>query len=344
MRTDPLGIQPAFVSGERSPTLDTLARSGEIGDVRQVLKTIWVDHPPQMVNIHRLMSYRSETLGQLGRPIDGRRLCQESQAGKSAIAWRLKAILQAERVASGLEPNPHQVVIVTIQRGMTIKNFLLAVLNKLADEFADTGADARGGGARGFSARDSIEVLEQRIAEWVPKLGVELMFVEEVQRLVGDRQDARRVTEQFQTMLDNGVAPIVLMGTEAAEPLFTSNKELRPRLGTPLELQPVPGLEDWDAEMLQNFCAGYDRQLVEKGVFDVCGDLDEPEIVQPVSEVTGGHIGRVARLFREAAIGAVERGAHCIEPFDLSNATRRFAIGNGWIDTDPFSQDAPCPK
>ena len=53
---------------------------------------------------------------------------------------------------------------------------------------------------------------------------------------------------------------------------------------------------------------------------------------------TGGHVGRVARLFKEATVGAVERGAEFLEPFDLSNATRNYAIANGWIDRDPFSK------
>lgn len=186
----------------------------------------------------------------------------------------------------------------------------------------------------------SIQLLEQRIAEWVSKLGVELLFVEEVQRLVGGRKDAAQVTNQFQTMLDRGVVPLVLMGTEEADELFAANKELRPRLGTPLQLLPVPGRDDEEAEMLQDFCEGFDRQLQEKGIFSLQSNLDQPEIVQPVSEITGGHVGRVARLFKEATVGAVERGAEFLEPFDLSNATRHYAIANGWIDRDPFSN--PC--
>lgn len=333
MKGDPLGVQPTFVSGQRAPTLETLAKSETLGDLRKVLRTIWVEHPPQLVNIHRLKTYRKETLGQLGKPIDGRRLCQESQAGKSAIAWRLKALLEEERVSKGLEPNPYQVLIITIQRGMTIKGFLLAMLNKMSDGFLK---DERG--STRVSSQDSIEVLEERIGEWVPKLGVELAFVEEVQRLVGDRKDAKRVTEQFQTMLDNGAVALVLLGTEAAEPLFKANKELRPRLGTPLQLLPVPGTDDDEAEMLQNFCEGFDLQLIEKGIFKLRSNLDQPDIVEPISRISGGHIGRVARLFKEAAIAAVERGAEFIEPYDLSNATRGYAMENEWIDEDPFSK------
>lgn len=336
MRIDQLGKQPAIVSGKRAPTLEMLGRSDELGELRKTLRTIWVNHPPQMSNIHRLKAYRDETRSQLGRPIDGRRLCQESQAGKSAIAWRMKAVLEEQAIREGRDSNPYQVLIVTVVKGMTIKGFLQAVLRQMGDDFLDE-RQARN---RSSDPR-SVQLLEQRIAEWVPKLGVELLFVEEVQRLVGGRQDAKQVTDQFQTMLDRGVVPLVLMGTEAADELFEANRELRPRLGTPLQLLPVPGRDDEEAEMLQDFCEGFDLQLQQKGIFSLRSNLDQPEIVQPVSEITGGHVGRVARLFKEATVGAVERGAQFLEPFDLSNATRQYAIANGWIDRDPFSR--PCP-
>lgn len=335
MKNDLLGIQPSFLSGNREPNLASLANVGMLGDLRKRLRAIWIDHPPQLVNIQRILAYRQETLGQFGKPFDGRSLCQLTQAGKSAIAWRIKAFLAEQRALEGLEANEFQVIIVTVKKGMTIKGFLQAVLHKLGDEFLDE----REGRSRSTDRR-SIQLLEQRIAEWVPKLGVELLFVEEVQRLVGARIDAKQVTEQFQTMLDGGVVPLVLTGTEEAADLFASNKELRARLGTPLELLPVPGTDDATAEMLQNFCEEFDRELTETGIFQVRSGLDEPEIVLPISKVTGGHIGRVSRLLKEATMSAVERGATFLEPFDLSNATRRYAIPNDWVDEDPFSRKA----
>lgn len=342
MAKNPLGLQPAFVSGRRAPSLADLSQVGRISNTKKLLRSIWVDHPPQLAIIYRLMEYRLETLGALGTPIDGRGLSQKSQAGKSAIAWRLKAILEEQRVAAGLKPNPYQVLIVTMKQGMTIKDFLKAVLIQMKDEFIEEREDQRRpkdstSRRLGKNDRRTLEDLETAIAEWVPKLGVELLIVEEVQRLVGGRQDAKRVIEQFQTMLDRGVVPLVMMGTEDAEELFKSNKDLRPRLGTLLQLLPVTGTDDESAELLQDFCRGFDDQMIAKGIFKLSSHLDDPETAEKLSKVTGGHIGRVARLFKEAAVGAVERGAEFIESFDLSNATRNYAIANDWTDEDPFS-------
>lgn len=64
--------------------------------------------------------------------------------------------------------------------------------------------------------------------------------------------------------------------------------------------------------------------------------LAEDDVLEALIDVSGGHVGRVARLIQVALPAALERGAVTIERYDLSNAIRDFAIGLGWIDHDPF--------
>lgn len=329
MTRDPLGIQPAPISGARVPMVgspDAVRRNGETNNR---LKSIWVDHPTQLANMQHLEEYRIETLGQWGKPLDGRWIRELTQAGKSAMAWRLKWKLLEEARARGDALNDHQVLIVTIKKGMTIKGFLQAVLHQMGDDFLDEskGADRR-----------TLEVLEARVAQWAARLRVELLIVEEVQRLESGRVDAKQITEQFQTMLDRGVAPLVLVGTRKSIAMMETNIELCARLSTPLDLLPMSSSDDASVEAYQNFCEGFDMQLVASGIFKIQSKLDEPEIAEPLSIVSGGYIGRTARMIHQAAMNAVRRGATCIEPFDLSVATRAYAISNQWIDWDPFSR------
>ncbi|GAA3262555.1 hypothetical protein [Sphingomonas yabuuchiae] len=51
-------------------------------------------------------------------------------------------------------------------------------------------------------------------------------------------------------------------------------------------------------------------------------------------------MGRVARLIGIAASDAALRGADKVEAYDLSRATREFAIGAKWLTDDPFSRKA----
>jgi hypothetical protein len=275
------------------------------------------------------MAYRISTLGSWGESFDGAWLREHSQAGKSALGWRLKALLIEEAIAKGEQPNEHQVLIVTIKKGMTIKGFLQAVLRQMGDEFC---VSHRG------NDRRSLEELETRVARWAEQLKVELLIVEEVQRLETNRLDAKQITEQFQTMLDRGVVPLVLVGTRESEAMMRQNPELCARLGTPLDLLPISPDNEASAAMFQDFCEGFDKELVRLGIFKVRSDLDEPEICDPLALVCGGFNGRAARIIKQATLSAVRRGADCVEAFDLSNATRQYAISNQWISWDPFSR------
>lgn len=338
MPNDPLGTQPRPLTGTRIPTDFSPEAAARSGEVIKTLRGVWIDHPPQLANISQLMQYRIATLNSYGTPIDGRWLREETQAGKSALAWRLKYLLERQSLAAGHTPNPYQVLIVTIKKGMTIKGFLQAVLQQMGDDYLDVEAP-RGGQKAGKNRDDrSIEMLEIRVARWAKELKVELLVVEEVQRLATNRADARQITEQFQTMLDRGVVPLVLMGTRDSAVLFEQNNELCARLGTPLDLQPVSGADESSASMFQDFCEGFDEAMVETGIFNIRSNLDEPYIAEPLARVSGGHVGRAARIIKEAAAAAVARNAEYVEPFDLSNATRRYAMPNRWIDEDPFSR------
>ena len=329
MAKDPLGVQPRPITGQRKPLVAGPDQAQRLGEIKNLLQTIWVDYPPQLSNIYHLMSYRVSTLGMWGAPFDGAWLREKTQAGKSALGWRLKHLLRVQAAAEGLQPNDYQVLIVTIKKGMTIKGFLQAVLQQMGDEFS---LNNKGGDRR------TIEELEMRVAEWAKKLNVELLIVEEVQRLSANRSDAKQITEQFQTMLDRGVVPLVLVGTEESEAMMRQNRELCARLGTPLDLLPISHDDDDSVAMFQDFCEGFEKALVDLGIFKSLSNLDEPEASEPLSLVAGGYVGRTARIIKEATIGAARRGADWIEPFDLSNATRNYAIPNGWIDYDPFSK------
>ena len=333
MTKDPFGVQPRPRTGQRLPVTGDPSIAEHVSNCKKLAQSIWVDHPPQVANIDFLREYRYETLGRYGEAIDGRCLFQETQSGKNATAKRLKAVLAQEAQAQGHTPNPFQVLIVTIKKRMSIRGFLRSVLVQMEDDFTK-----KADGTRKSRDDRDIETLEERIAEWAVKLGVELLIIDEVQRLKAHLSDAQDVTEQFQTMLDRGVVPLVLLGTEEAKERFEPNEELSARLGTPLELPPMSCEDEDSAEMFQDFLKGFDQELKKERVFSNLSKLDQEAIAIPLREISGGHVGRVARMIHEATAIAVRRGAKFIEPYDLSIATRTYAVRNKWIAYDPFSK------
>lgn len=336
--SDLFGKQPRHKTGTAFPDFSDPSLEDRVTAANLAFRTIWVPHAPQMAVMSGLRQYRLQTLGRRGVPLPGRRLSQETQAGKSALVWRLKEELEAERIASGLGPNPYQVVIITIDRKLTLKGFYQEILKYLGDEFYAP-ATERDEGPQRYEDRRSYKVLERRIAEWVNKLGVELLVADEAQRLDRNSDDASDVTERIQTFLDRGVVPLLLVGNGKSPAFFEKNPDLSARLGTPLQLKRLqPSAENRDdAKLFKSFCRTFDEMLVATCATTIASGLHQPEILNGLLAVSGGHVGRVARLLEEALPMAVSRGAVAIEAYDLSNATRQYAIGNGWIDHDPFS-------
>lgn len=323
-RKDPFGVQPKPVTGSRQPVPGNAEVRRRSSLATRLLEDEWIEHAPQRAIIDELLRYRDDTKDRLGRPLSGRRLSQFSQAGKSRTMEQLKRELAAEREAAGLPPNPYQVVIVELDRRMTLKGFYQEVLKQLDDEF--------------WNEKVSAKVLENRIADFVRRLGVELLIADEVQHLRSKAKEAGEVTDRLKVFLDRGVVPLVLVGDEDAIEFFRQNGKLAARLGRPLELTPLdPQRTKGDARLFKLFCGAVDDLLVTSGVFGMRSGLTDHAMLDSLLKVSSGHIGRVARLVGIAAPDAVWRGADRIEPYDLSRATREFAIGAGWLTDDPFS-------
>lgn len=337
-----MGKQPRPVTGRRHPRLDDDDASQRADAAAIRFKSIWVDFPPQRRVNRQIRRYLVSEAGRRGRPITGRRLSQFSQAGKSATVERLVKELMDEEIAAGREPNPYRVIHVTIAKRETVKQLYQKILRKLGDELVEfpTPAQLRLSDAdrRKLSTidRDSVTTLEQRIAEWVVKLGVELIVVDEVQRLRRAADDASEVTQRLQDFLDRGIVGLVLVGDETSRQFFESNAHFAARLLKPLQLRPLRSGAAADRRLFMEFCKEFDRQLVASLATPVSSGLTDPAVLEALLAVSSGHVGRVARLLEVALPAAIERGAACIEPYDLSNAVREFAIPTGWIGHDPF--------
>lgn len=254
--------RPKPITGRARPDPSDLSAQGRAYRAQEVVDTMWIDTKRQRAILNEVRRYMRVCKGRKkGTSINGRRLSQFSQAGKSAIAERLIDELRQEAVAEGLEPNPFRVIHITIDPRMTLKMLYQEILNCLADDFgqvpslsaAARSATKYASDIRGVTSKN-IKILEQRVEEWVRKLGVELIIVDEVQRLVTkgkngviDRDDiegtltadAMSVTLKLQAFLDRGVVPMVFLGDETSDVFFNLNNQFAARLLMPLELPPL---------------------------------------------------------------------------------------------------------
>lgn len=330
---DPLGERPKPITGLSEPNYLNDELRTKSSTALTACEEVWVPHSEQDIVIAKIRAYidgwaRAADKSNAG----GRRLSQYSQAGKSATMKRLKLVLAEASARAGLQPNKHQVVIVTLKKRMTLKSLYREILRKLGDPHHD-------------QERVETDTLLQRIRELSQEVGLELLVIDEVQHLDNKSKDATAILDQLKTFVDEGLFPTVFVGDEESIDFFERNAKLAARLGEPLELRPMEPLNDdelgaRDAIAFRRFCDRFDDALKKSGAIGRLAGLKEKSLLDGLILASGGHVGRVARILQVAVAFAAWRDAETVEAFDLSHAVRSFAMKNQWIDHDPYSARA----
>ncbi len=197
-------------------------------------------------------------------------------------------------------------------------------MQALGDEFATSGGE---------------EVLKGRARAFLERGNVELIVLDEVQQLVRSKRTASawNASEALKRVLDDGFAPLVLMGTEEALPLFKANKQLNGRLLAPFDLDPLDAAVKADSDLFKGYCGRLDEQLVLKECLSSKIGMMEPTIVIALFEVSKGVVGVVSRLVAEAMQIAWRRNRTEVTVDDLSLAVDRWAIPGEFCRTNPFA-------
>lgn len=321
MSRDPLGPLPAPRSGRRSIDYADEAAQKRALRAESALDSVWVDHPPQTAIIARILNLLDSTCGIRGRPLPGLRLSEDNQAGKSGTLTRCQKLLAERRAARGLPPNPYELLVVGLDKKISLKGVYQDILIQMHDDNWEEGIE---------------KVLRQRVRDFCQKLDVRAIAIDEVQHLKRDANEVTDVTDAIKRLLDLGIVPLVLVGDLDSVPFFKRNRALAARLGIPLELTPLDYRQSREAVYFKAFCQKYDEALVESGATRVAAGLGEPAMLQGLHAASGGHVGRVARILQEAVKHAAWRDAVTVDALDLSHVTRTFAMPE-WIDHDPFT-------
>lgn len=316
--------KPLPVTGRASPRYDeeAIARTAE---ALEAFSGIYLLHEPQQAILARVEQLRRRTLGKRGVPLPGLRLSQQSQAGKSRMFEAYKEELAATRRRRGLPLKPHQVLIIGLEKSSTLKGVFQSILIQLDDPHWHHGTEM---------------LLKQRLREFMVKLEVELLVIDEVQHLRQGGGKVVDVTDAIKRFLDDGIVPCVLVGNEDSKPFFERNKQLASRLGVPLDLSPLDPRVSRQATLFKSFCSRLDRSMADRGITRAPSGLGEPVALKALFAASGGHIGRVVRVVEAALEHATQREAERIELYDLWFAIDTFAIPQAYLSHNPLDEMA----
>lgn len=311
-------------TGRALPQFD---RDGTLRETaaKEAMRCILIQYPKQTAIIERIEALRLSTRGVRGVPLPGLRLSQVSQAGKTKTLRHYIADLKARTQIAGDPINPHQVIYIGLKRRVTVKMLYQRLLSELGDPHPDKG---------------NLETLVQRAEEFLLRLQVDLLIVDEVQHLANGRTDSSEVTDELKSFLDMGLVPVVFAGNEDSKAFFEDNSQLSARLGAPLELTPTDLSTAAEAEMFKKFCIDLDEAIAATGVVRQLSNFGAKEVLQGLLAASSGHVGRVCRLVGAALEHAARRDADYIEVYDLSHAVENLAIPSRWTARNQFQAKA----
>jgi acylphosphatase len=284
-------------------------------------QSIYIPYPPQLA-FHERCAFLVE-LGRAtrGRPQKGMRVLAPSGSGKTAAA---EAFIRQFEAAYPPTERFVPIIHVPLDRATTTKKLMMSILDAFGDSYSSHGNE---------------KVLKARVKLCFERFGTLLMIIDEVQHLNFHTSATNDATDTLKRLLDDGVVPIIFMGTEDALDMFTRNIQLSSRLIEACDLSPLDWTLSDNRQLLVNYVAALDAAMVRQKIIAEHTKVIEPWAVGCLHTVTGGVIGRVSRLFGIALDIALRRDATRIEIYDLSLAVDRWAVPNGIIAHNPFLKE-----
>lgn len=288
--------------------------SGKIAN----FKTIFLPFPR-----HTLLHSRCDYLQKLGvanrgKPQMGLRVLGPSGSGKSTAAQEYKLLVERRTPPTDTFV---PIVYIPLEGASTSKRLMVQILHKLGDPLADRGTE---------------QALRRRVIEYLRRLGVQLLMIDEVNHLSFRSNATADITDALKSFLDAGVTPIVFLGTDAARPMFASNLQLNGRLLAPLDMPKLEPSKSEDRDLFASYVWGLCEGVAEHRILRRNPALIEEATLGALMEVSDGIVGRVSRLFEVAIEIALRRGSETLEIVDLSLAVDRWALDQNFADRNPF--------
>ena len=238
---------------------------------------------------------------------------ERTGCGKSTLAQQYRLMCNMEK--------PNSVLHARMGTSGTARDLWVSVMAELGDGFATAGNE---------------HSLRRRAMKAMEDAGVELLILDETQHSGMKTGFSREVTAEIKIMLDTGLVPIVLMGTEKAVPLIAKDRELAGRMFAPCRLGPLEMTDDEDFELWCDLLQALDARMVSDRILDEPFGLDREEVAEALGEICEGIIGQLMRVMLMAVRNVARDGRTLMDMEDLALAVDEWSNELGFASTNPL--------
>jgi hypothetical protein len=291
-------------------------RSARVGFAVAGVRRLRVPEPRQLGIHAEFDEIRLTGLEMKGMPMLGMTLFEVTGAGKTTTAEEY-----AKRINADDEDGQVSVLHIRLDNSGTARSLYVEMLAGLGDGFALNGTE---------------HSLRRRTLEALEEAETELVIIDESHH--GGRRSGfgGEVTSSVKLLLDGGVVPVALLGTEAAVPIFGKDLELSGRLTAPCSLNGLRWHDEYEREIWQGLLATLDTRLVADGILAKKIGLNDPDFERPLIDATNGVIGQLMGTVRTAVRHAVREGRDHVTHDDLKLAVDMWNVGHRFISHNPL--------
>ena len=235
---------------------------------------------------------------------DGMCVCLPSGVGKSTAAKMLQASVAAR---AGVPASESSVLLVELDVEETLSVWS-CILEPLGDPYYNVGYPRN---------------LKSRALKLLRKRGIDLIIIDEFNHAV-DRGQAREIMNTIKQILNAGIAPVVVMGTDEEVEKLPGNKAFERRMVDHSAFGPL----DWTANQKdwQGFLIGLDRAIVQANILPSRSNIGSMEMAEAMCEACAGVIGYAHWVVQDALTTVLKRGGSSIERLDLAVSVNRLFV------------------
>lgn len=304
------------VSGAVQRPVKLSERSARVAKKVAAVRRIRLPYPRQLAVMAELEEIRMTGLEMQGMPMLGMTLFEVTGAGKTTAAEAY-----VERQKASAAPDQIPVLYVRLDNSGTARSLYVEILSALGDGFALNGTE---------------QSLRRRVLDALRDAGTQLLIIDESHHGGKRSGFGGAITSSIKLLLDGGVVPIALFGTEEAVPVFAKDKELSGRLSAPCHLGPLVWFDEEDRELWRGFLEALDAQMVTDGIVTVPTGLAADGLDMALMEATNGVIGQLMGTVRTAVRETVRDGRDALTLEDLIKAVDLWNVGHGFTASNPL--------
>lgn len=307
-RRDPKAARPGSLA----------ERSQKVGNAIAGVRRLRLPEPRQLAIHAEFDEVRLTGLQMQGMPMLGMTLFEVTGAGKTTTAEEY-----ANRVNAEDGEGQVSVLHIRMDNSGTARSLYVEMLAGLGDGFALNGTE---------------HSLRRRTLDALGDAGTELVIIDESHHGGKRSGFGGEITSSVKLLLDGGVVPVALLGTEEAVPVFAKDLELSGRLTAPCSLGRLEWHDDYDREIWTGLLDSLDERLVQDGILSKRIGLTEPGLDRALIEATNGVIGQLMGTIRTSVRDAVRDGRDFVTRQDLVVAVDMWNVGHRFVSHNPLKE------